>query len=535
MLNLFGLKLGKQGKTYNLDKVILIVLDGFGLGPPGPGNPVTSENMPFLNSLVSSYKSGSLVAAGLVVGLEWGTYGNSEVGHSAIGTGRVVVQSLARINSEIRDKKFFQNEAFLKILSHVQKNNSKVHLIGCVSQGGIHSHEGHLIGLLDFFAANNFSNVCVHIITDGEDSAPEEALKSLERIKPALSNSSACIASVGGRNFAMDRVKNWKLIKKAWDVIVHGKDLEHGSVEDYIKASYKKGMYDAEIEPVSFAQKEKNTKIEDGDGVIFFNFRNDRMKQIVASFTTSEFKEFDRGEVPQNLLVATMTNYSDDFKVLVAYPPQVIANTLGEVVSKSGFTQLRLAESEKEAHVTNFFNGGKLDAYKGEERLISLSRSFSGKDYLDHPEMSVDKITENILKNVDKSYRLLAINFANSDMVAHTGNPEATKKALEIVDKSLEKIVKAVDLSKTAVVITADHGNAEELVDPSNNEPDTQHSTANVPVIFVHDKFKIGEGHTLDNLYQQNPKGSLIDIAPTVLALLDIPQPKEMTGSKLVS
>ncbi len=526
---------GKSKHRYNLEKVILIVLDGFGLGPPGPGNPITSGNMPFLNSLVSSYKSGSLVAAGLVVGLEWGTYGNSEVGHSAIGTGRVVVQSLARINSEIRDKKFFQNEAFLKVLAHAKNNNSKIHFIGCVSPGGIHSHEGHLIGLLDFFTTNEFSNVCVHMITDGEDSAPEEAVKSLERIGPALSKSGAKVASIGGRTYAMDRVKNWALIKKAWDAMVHGKGVESKSAEGYIRSSYKNKIYDADIEPASFLNDGKTYKIEDNDGIIFFNFRNDRMKQIVGSFVLPNFKEFDRGEVPKNLLVATMTNYSDDFKVLVAYPPQVIANTLGEVISKSGFTQLRLAESEKEAHVTNFFNGGKLDAYPGEERLISASKPFFGSEYLVHPEMSAEKITSNILSNIGKLYRLFAVNFANSDMVAHTGNISATKRALGVVDKCLEKIVNAADLSETAIIITADHGNAEELIDPSNSEPDTQHSTANVPVVFVHDKFKTDEGHTLDNLYQQNPKGSLIDIAPTVLSLLDIKQPKEMTGSKLIS
>lgn len=520
----------------NIKKVILIVLDGFGLGPPGPGNPVTSENMPFLSNLISSYKSSSLVAAGLVVGLEWGTYGNSEVGHSAIGTGRVVVQSLARINAEIRDRKFFKNESFLKVLEHAKANKSKVHIIGCVSTGGIHSHEGHLVGLLNFFAENKFPAVCVHMITDGEDSAPQEGIKSLERVGEALSKSGAKIVSIAGRNYTMDRVKNWPLIKKSWDVMVHGKGEQFKSAETYIKESYKKETYDADIVPAALENdKEEKTKIEDGDGLIFFNFRNDRMKQIVSSFVFEDFKEFDRGQAPKNLLVATMTNYNDDFKVLVAYPPQVIENTLGGVISKEGLTQLRLAESEKEAHVTNFFNGGKLDAYPGEERIIATSQALLGKGYLEHPQMSAEKITENVLNNIDKPYSLIAINFANSDMIAHTGNIPALTKALHVVDESLKKIITSVDLSKTAVVITADHGNAEEMIDPATKEPDTQHSTVNVPVILVTEGCKAESEKNLDNLFRENTGGSLIDVAPTVLHLLGIKKPDGMSGSSLIN
>ncbi len=534
MFNLFGFR-SKKPKKYDLRKVLLIVLDGFGLGPPGKGNAISSHNMPFLSHLISTYKSVSLAASGLVVGMEWGTYGNSEVGHSALGTGRVVVQNLARINTEIRDRKFFQNEAFLKILQHVQKNKSKVHLVGCVSPGGIHSHEGHLIGLLDFFAENNFPNILVHMITDGEDAPRDEGVRSLKRIEKSLSSSQARIASISGRNFAMDRVKNWSSTRKAWDTIVHGKTKYQKSAADYLNESYKRGVYDAEIEPVTFSTDSESLKIGNEDGIIFFNFRNDRIKQLVSPFVLKEFKEFDRGEMPRDLLVATMTNYNDDFKVLVAYPPQLTKNALGEVVSLAHLKQLRLAESEKEAHVTNFFNGGKLDAYPGEERLIALSRVFVGKDYLEHPEMATKEITVNVLENLKEPYSLMVINFASSDMVAHTGNIEATQKALSLIDESLKSIIEATDLSRDAIIITADHGNAEEMVDPSSGHPDTQHSTANVPAIFINKNFETQEGHTLDNLYQRNPAGSLIDIAPTILRLLDIEAPKEMTGSNLIT
>lgn len=526
----------KVSEKYNIQKVILIVLDGFGLAPRGPGNPITALNMPFLDSLISSFKSYSLVAAGLVVGLEWGVYGNSEVGHGAMGTGRVVVQSLARINSEIKDKKFFKNETFLKVLEHVKKNNSKVHLIGCVSPGGIHSHEGHLVGLLDFFTLNNFSSVYVHMITDGEDSILEEGIKSLERMKEPLFRSGAEIISIGGRNYTMDRVKNWPLIKKSWDVMVHNKGEKYKSAENYIKQSYKEGIYDPDIVPAYFVdEKGQSIKIEDGDGIIFFNFRNDRMRQIVAPFVFKDFKEFDRGKIFKNLMVATMTNYDDNFKVPVAYPPEVLQNTLGEIISKEGLKQIRIAEGEKEAHVTNFFNGGKLDAYKGEDRIIAYSRVLTGKGYLEHPEMSAPEITKNILDSIGKPYCLTVVNFANTDMVAHTGNLPAMEKALKIIDKLLEKIIKAIDFSKTMVIITADHGNAEELIDPATNKPDTQHSTANVPIIFVNEQFKETSEKNLDNLYKENPVGSLIDVAPTVLDLLGLSQPKEMSGSKILN
>jgi len=443
---------------------------------------------------------------------------------------------LARINSEIKKKNFFKNEAFVKILEHAKKNNSKVHLIGCVSPGGIHSHEGHLFGLLNFFALNNFKDVCVHMITDGEDSVLEEGIKSLERIKEALAVSGAKIISIGGRNYAMDRVKNWSLIKKAWDVMVHNKGEKYKSPEDYIKKSYKDGVYDPDIVPAFFVDdQDKSIKIEDGDGIIFFNFRNDRMKQIVAPFVFPDFKEFNRGKIFKNLMIATMTNYDDAFKILVAYPPDVLTNTLGEIISKEGLKQLRLAEGEKEAHVTNFFNGGKLDAYEGEDRVIAFSRVLLGKGYLEHPEMSAPQITENILNSIDKPYSLIVVNFANSDMVAHSGNIPAIEKALNIVDKSLEKIIKATDLSKTMVIITADHGNAEELIDPATNEPDTQHSTSNVPIVFINEQSKDISEKNLDNLYQENPVGSLIDVAPTILSILDISQPKEMSGSNILS
>ncbi len=525
----------KYMEKEKIKKVILIILDGLGLGAPNPGNPVTSKNMPFLSELISKYYSSCLVAAGLVVGLEWGTYGNSEVGHSAMGTGRVVIQSLARINSEIKNSNFFVNEAFLKILNHAKEKKSKVHLVGCVSKGGIHSHEDHLFALIDFFVEHDFPNVCVHMITDGEDSPVNSGIESLKKIKERIVGTGTEIATISGRNFAMDRVKNWELTKKVWDTMVHGGEKIVLSDEEYLRESYEKRIFDADIEPISLSGKlGQSLKIENNDGIIFFNFRNERMKQLVASFALDEFNEFKRDGLPSNLLITTMTNYSNEFKVLIAYAPQIIKNTLGEIISKKGKTQLRLAESEKEAHVTNFFNGGRLEPYDGEERIITESRVFRNKDYIEHPEMSASIITENILANLSNNHSLVVANFANTDMIPHTGSIKATEKALSIIDSELKKIIENTDTSQTAILITADHGNAEELIDPSRYVPDTQHSTSNVPLILVHEDFKEENNKTLDTLYLENPAGSLIDIAPTILDLLEIEKPKEMSGSKIL-
>jgi 2,3-bisphosphoglycerate-independent phosphoglycerate mutase len=329
----------------------------------------------------------------------------------------------------------------------------------------------------------------------------------------------------------MDRVGNWPLIKRAWDAMVHGEGEKYKSAENYVKESYKSGLGDPEIIPAVLDGGD--TKISDGDGIIFFNFRNDRMRQIVSSFLFSDFKEFNRGDVPKDLLIATMTDYDERFKVPVAYPPEVLANTLGEVVSKKGFKQLRVAEAEKQAHVTNFFNGGKLDPYPGEERIIVSSRVMKGKEYLDHPEMSAGKIKDTVIDSLNKNYELTVVNFANTDMVAHTGNIPAIKSALEVIDKDLQAIISAADPKKDLIIITADHGNAEELLDPKTGEPDTQHSTANVPIIFINDDYRHSSGLNLDNLYQLSPAGSLIDVAPTILNILGIKVPKDMSGAKI--
>lgn len=515
-------------------KIILVILDGFGLASPGKGNPITSSTVPFLNGLVSSYPSFSLVAAGLNVGMPWGTFGNSEVGHSVIGTGRIVVQELARINQEIRSGEFFKNPAFLKVLAHAKQHKSRIHLVGCVSPGGIHSHEEHLFGLLKLFGAKKGVEIFVHMITDGEDSPPNEALQSLKRLKAPLGDAGAKISTIGGRVYAMDRIGNWNLIKTAWDAMVEGRGKTIDSPEKYLEESYREGLADQEIIPAAVADA-KNGQIRDNDGVVLFNFRNDRMKQLVSALMDKKFDYFDRKTAPQNLCLATMTRYSDDFPVAVAYEPVAIPNSLGEILGKQGLKQLRVAEKEKEAHVTNFFNGGKIGPYPGEERNIVSSKSLTGNGYLEHPEMSAAKVADAIIAGVKNNYALIVANFANTDMIAHTGNMNAVKKALDIVDSSLGRIVKTCSVPGNLIIITADHGNAEELIDPLTNERDTQHSTSNVPIIFIAGSLKgMGSCSGIEELAEKETRGALMDVAPSVLKLLGTEKPEEMTGSALL-
>ncbi len=520
-----------------IKKAVLVLLDGFGLGPAGPGNAIALSGMPFLNRLASEFPSFSLVASGLAVGMPWGKFGNSEVGHSAIGTGRIIIQDLARINEEIRSERFFKNKAFIKTLEHVKKHNSGVHLIGCVSPGGIHSHEDHLIALLEFFALYKWNKVFVHMITDGEDAGPHEALNSLEKMNVALKSSGARIASLSSRTYAMDRVQNWALIQKAWKAFVEGEGIKTEDAEKYIKESYQNNVPDVQIPPAVVVENGLPIgRVSDNDAVIFFNFRNDRMRQIVAPFVLEKFDGFNREKALKNLFVVTMTKYADEFPAAVAYEAPIVANTLGDIISKKGLKQVRIAEKEKEAHVTKFFNGGRIGRFDGEERMIVSSKMLVGDEYVKHPEMAAEKIADALIKCLKDDFTLYVVNFANADMIAHTGNIKATIRALNLLDKLLDKIWQSIRSDpENLLVVTADHGNAEELIDPLTNAPDTQHSNNNVPIIFAAQGLdKYGSGRNLAALAEQNSVGTLLDVAPSILYLLGLEKPKEMTGESLL-
>ncbi|MCC6405339.1 MAG: 2,3-bisphosphoglycerate-independent phosphoglycerate mutase, partial [Candidatus Yanofskybacteria bacterium] len=469
-------------------KVFLIVLDGFGLAEPGPGNAITEAGMPYFNSLLARYPAVSLAAAGLVVGLPWGQPGNSEVGHSAIGTGRIVIQDLAHINTEIRSGAFFQNPVLADAIDYAVKQNSAVHFIGCTSPGGIHAHTDHLIALMELAYRRGARRIFVHFIADGQDAPPQDAINVLHGLEPYLKKFGARVASVQGRSFAMDRVLNWKLTERVWRAVVLGDAPPITDVGAYLKESYARGKTDYSLEPATVvAEGAPIGVVHDNDAVVFFDFRNDRVRQLATPFVFAQtFKDFDPIHRPIGIHVATMTKYAEEFTVPIAYPALGLANTAGEVISNAGFGQWRIAEKEKEAHVTNFFNGGRIEAFPGEQRVIVTSRQMTGSEYLAHPEMSAEKIVDAVLERAHDEARLFVINFANPDMIAHAGNLDATVRAMRVTDDCLKRLVEELRKQQgAAIVITADHGNAEELLDPLTGGEDTQHSTRNVPAIFV--------------------------------------------------
>jgi 2,3-bisphosphoglycerate-independent phosphoglycerate mutase len=520
-------------------KVFLVILDGFGLAGKEPGNAILDAGMPYLNSLISQYPTLSVAASGLIVGLPWGQPGNSEVGHSAIGTGRIIIQDLAHINSEIRSGAFYENPALLEAIEHVKKNGSALHLMGCTSPGGIHSHIDHLIALLELAHKHRLEKVFVHIITDGQDMPPQDGITVLKTLAPFMKKAYARIASLSGRSYAMDRVLNWALTEKVWHAIVLGDATGITDPATYLTDGYGRGKTDYSIEPATVIQGGQPIgTVQDNDACIFFDFRNDRVRQLAAPFVMGdEFKSFDRVRTPKNVIVVTMTKYAEEFNVPVAYPAPDLPSTLGQIISQKGWKQWRIAEKEKEAHVTNFFNGGRITPLEGESRDIVSSRMMEGKEYAEHPEMSAQKIVDSVLAKAHDDARLYVINFANPDMIGHAGNLQATIAAMEITDTMLKQLVDSLIAdTDNAVIITADHGNAEELIDPLTGGEDTQHSTRNVPAIFITTDLKgKGQNQTLEELAGEAPIGTLVDIAPTVLYLFGLDKPIEMTGSRLIT
>lgn len=435
---------------------------------------------------------------------------------------------------------FFKNRAFLEAIEHAKKHDSALHLMGCTSLGGIHSHLDHLIALLELAHKNGLKKIFIHFIADGQDMPPQNALNVLDTLKPFLKKFGGRIASMQGRSFAMDRVLNWKVTKQVWDAVVLGSATAIDDPATYLKEAYKKGMTDYSLEPVTVVDEGKPIGlVQDNDAFIFFDFRNDRVKQLASPFILGrKFESFDRTRSPKNVIVVTMTKYAEEFDVPVAYPASDLEHTLGQVVSHKKWRQWRIAEKEKEAHVTNFFNGGRIKAFEGEQREIVSSRMMRGEEYIEHPEMSAEKIVHAVLEKMDDSAHLYVINFANPDMIGHTGNLVATKKSIKITDDCLKQLVGKLSRQRDwAIIITADHGNAEELLDPLTKGEDTQHSTRSVPVIFIAKELaeKGDKAKSLESLAQEAPLGSLVDIAPSILYLLGVEKPEEMTGSHLVS
>lgn len=499
------------------EKVGLIILDGWGIGQADHSDAIHEAKTPFFDSLINNYPNSKLKTFGESVGLPEGQMGNSEVGHLNIGSGRIVYQELSRINNAIKNGDFKQNPKLIEAFKKAKKNGKKTHLIGLVSNGGVHSSQDHLHALCDLSNTLNMDNVFVHAFTDGRDCDPKSGLSFIERLQEITDRNNIKIASVIGRYYAMDRDQRWERIKKAYDLMTKGIGSAFSTAADAIQSSYKNGVSDEFIEPALIDEK---GLIEDGDTVMFFNFRSDRPREITSVLTQRDYPEFEMKKL--NLNFYCMTRYDESFEGLeVIFDKENLTNTLGEVLSSHGKTQLRIAETEKYPHVTFFFNGGRERPFKGEQRILVNSPKVATYDL--QPEMSAHSVTQNVLDDISKnSPDFLCLNFANPDMVGHTGVFNAIINAVETVDGCLEKIVKK-GLDKDYVfIIIADHGNADLAIN-SDGTPNTAHSLNPVPCILVS-----------NSSLKKVRDGVLGDIAPTILSLFGIKAPKEMTGDSLL-
>jgi len=504
--------------------VMLMILDGLGIAPKSEGNAVTLAKKPNLDKLIEKYPTSELQASGLPVGLPDGQMGNSEVGHLNIGSGRVVYQELTRITKAISDGDFFENEKLKLAMDNAKKNGSDLHLMGLLSDGGVHSHIDHVRGLLEFAKKEGVQNVYVHAFMDGRDVPPSSGKGFIEKIEKIMAEVGVGkIATVSGRYYAMDRDNRWERVELAYNALVLGNGETVNSAVEAIEKSYHDNKTDEFVLPTVITEGGNAVaKIKNGDSVIFFNFRPDRAREITRAINDKEFAGFKRETL--NLTFVTMTQYDKTLEgVNVAYTPQTLTNTLGEYVSNKGLNQLRIAETEKYAHVTFFFNGGVEKENPGEDRKVIPSPKVATYDL--KPEMSAYEVTEELISRLDSDkYDMIILNFANPDMVGHTGIVEAAVKAIEAVDECVGNIVNKVLEKDGTVFITADHGNAEVMIDFSTGNPFTAHTTDPVPFIWVSNRT---EGKTLKD-------GKLADIAPTMLNQLGLEVPAEMTGENLV-
>jgi 2,3-bisphosphoglycerate-independent phosphoglycerate mutase len=500
-------------------------LDGFGINPRREGNAVANASKPNLDALLRDYPNSRLSMSGLDVGLPAGQMGNSEVGHMILGAGRIVYQDLTLIHKDIDEGTFYTNKVLLDALRKTKAGSGRLHLMGLLGDGGVHSHQRHMEAILELARREQVGNVYLHLFLDGRDTPPNSAEQFMldlnEKLK-AFPN--VKIATVSGRYYAMDRDKRWDRVEKAYLCLTGGIGNKADSAMAAIRNSYQEKVTDEFVLPTVINGAVPDGLIRDGDGVIFFNFRADRARELTRALTEADFKEFPRKRRIELATYTTMTQYDETFNVPVAYPPREIRRILGEVASQGGIRQLRIAETEKYAHVTYFFNGGEEKKFPGEERiLIPSPRDVATYDL--KPEMSAREVTEAMVKYLrEQDVGLVIANYANADMVGHTGNFEAAVKAVEVIDECLGRVVDATLGKKGKVVITADHGNIEQLIDYDTGMPHTAHTTNLVPVILVDDaRKKCGLN-----------QGTAIDVAPTVLQLLKLSQPKEMTGKSLI-
>ena len=504
----------------NNKKVALIILDGFGISKKVKGNAIKLAKTPNIDKIKNSSLTAKLEASGTAVGLPKGQIGNSEVGHVNIGAGRVIYQDLIKINRSIKDKSFFKNESFNSAIDNCIKNNSNLHIMGLLSDGGVHSHIKHLLALLDLCQKRNLNRVYIHAFLDGRDTYPMGGLGYLKQLENYCNKINVGkISSIMGRFYSMDRDRRWNRLKKAYDALVNSKGLKTDNYFSTIQKLYDKGETDEFIRPIIV--NNNYAPIKNKDSVIHFNFRPDRAREMTTALTDKSFNKFSIKNL--NLFFVTMTMYDKDLKnVSIAFKKPLISNNIGEFVSNHGLKQIRIAETEKYAHVTYFINGEREKEYKNEDRILIPSLK-SVKTYDEKPEMSAYKIKDAIIDSMKSNkYNLIIANFANSDMVGHTGNLSAAVEAVEHLDKCLSEIYKVSIEEDYILIITADHGNSEEMIDVVHNYANTKHTTNLVPLYI----------HGIKDKKLKN--GKLSDISPTILDIMGYIKPKEMTGKSLL-
>lgn len=504
--------------------VVLMVLDGWGIGAQGESNPIHVAKPKNIEYVKNNFPSGALQASGIAVGLPWGEEGNSEVGHLTMGAGKVIYQHYPRISLSIRNKDFFKNPTFEAAFDHAKKNNSKVNFIGLVGEANIHSSLEHLDSLIAMARQKNVQ-FSIQAFTDGRDSGPHSAWSLIQKLPVDH------LGSISGRFYAMDRDKRWDLTSQAYSALVgNAPVIPSSEIQSHIKKTYEKNLNDEYIIPTIISDA-KNS-ICDNDAVIFFNFREDRLRQIVESLINPNFSQFPIKKL-QNIIFVSMTQIREDFNIPVAFPPQHVDNPLGKIIADSGMSQLKIAETQKYAHVTFFFNGLNDATFKNEYRILLPSKITPKQDQ--DPEMMAPAITTRLMQAIEEeAFDFILVNYANPDMVAHTGNFNASVKAIQIIDEQIGKVIQAVLKHNATMIITSDHGNVERLYNPLTGEPETKHDTSPVPIYLVGNKYMRPQNPFEVKEKERFTIGMLSDIAPTILELIGMQKNPDMTGQSLL-
>ncbi|MDO8676183.1 MAG: 2,3-bisphosphoglycerate-independent phosphoglycerate mutase [Candidatus Azambacteria bacterium] len=515
--------------------VILVILDGYGRGPENAANAIFKAKKPNFDFIEKNFPMTNLQASGIAVGQPWGEEGNSEVGHLNLGAGRIVYQYLPRIIFAIRDGSFYANSELLGAAEHIRKNNSAFHIMGLIGSGNVHSYIDHLYAILEFAKREKLDKVFIHAFTDGRDSPPKEALDFYEKVQNKIAREYpfAKIVSLIGRHFAMDRDNSWDKTEKAYRLLTETSSEVYNDVKSALQSDYDKGLTDEFIEPKAIQPPMGSSGlIKNGDSIVYLDFREDSARQLTRAFVEENFNKFVRDKI-NNLYFATMTRYEESLPIHVLFEPLKIENSLAKMISDAGKTQVHIAETEKYAHITYFFNGGIENSFPKEERIIVPTMRDS--NFEENQAMSAEEITEKIIESINsKKYDFIVVNYANADMIAHTGNFKSTVSAIEILDKEMGQLMAESLKANAVLIITSDHGNADEMIDLLTGQPHTEHTSNPVPFYLIANDFKQEKTPEEVELGKIGVDGILADVTPTILELLGLKQPPEMTGKSLL-